>query len=405
MKYDKVKRGDKIYFRHRVYDPVTQKTKDVTATSLKELKSKAEKIESKVKFGIADDKVQFGKFMKDWIETVHLIDKKQTTVERYRCLYRNQIENTRLSKIKLKDLRSEDVQEHYNKLFKERGSSSQVKSLNKLVAPCIRYAYETQRILKDFSKALKIPIDNNENLLKKQNETKVHPLTKTEQLQFIEACKGHRLEALFNVALDTGMRQGELLALLWTDIDFDSKEISINKTVNYVRQDETKKRVKEISTPKTKNSVRVIPLPDRTKDILLTHRIRQRERLIRFGKTREADTPVFSTSVGTHFERQAILKIVKSVYAKAGIEGKNFHDLRHTYATRLFELGEQPKTVQMLLGHSNVSTTLNVYTHVLDDLKVKSASKIDQFYAENTLENTTNPPLWENSGKIVYFKK
>lgn len=405
MKYDKIKRGDKVYFRYRIYDPVTQKTKDVTATTLKELKLKAEKIEAKVRFGIADDKVQFGKFMKDWIDTVHLVDKKPTTVERYRCLYRNQIENTRLSKIKLKDLRSEDVQEHYNTLFEERGSSSLIKSLNKLVAPCIRYAYESQRILKDFSKALKIPIDNNENLLKKQNETKVHPLTKDEQLQFIETCRGHRIEALFNVALDTGMRQGELLALLWDDIDFDNKEISINKTVNYVRIDEKKKRVKEISTPKTRNSVRVIPLPERTRDILLTHRVRQRERLIRFGKNQEPDTPVFSTSVGTYFERQAILKIIKPIYKKAGIQGKNFHDLRHTYATRLFELGEQPKTVQMLLGHSNVSTTLNVYTHVLDELKVKSASKIDQFYAENKLKIPDIDPLWENSGKIVSFKK
>lgn len=405
MKYDKIKRGDKVYFRYRIYDPVTQKTKDVTATTLKELKLKAEKIESKVRFGIADDKVPFGKFMKDWIETVHLVDKKPTTVERYRCLYRNQIENTRLSKIKLKDLRSEDVQDHYNNLFEERGSSSLIKSLNKLVAPCIRYAYESQRLLKDFSKALKIPIDNNENLLKKQNETKVHPLTKNEQLQFIETCKGHRLEALFNLALDTGMRQGELLALLWGDIDFDSKEISINKTVNFVRIDEKKKRVKDISTPKTKNSVRVIPLPERTKDILLTHKVRQRERLIRFGKTQEVDTPVFSTSVGTYFERQAILKIIKPIYKKAGIAGKNFHDLRHTYATRLFELGEQPKTVQMLLGHSDVSTTLNVYTHVLDDLKVKSASKIDQFYAENKLKIPDGNPVWENSGKIVHLKK
>lgn len=196
-----------------------------------------------------------------------------------------------------------------------------------------------------------------------------------------------------------------MLELLWEVIDFDGKEISINMTVNFVRVDKKKKRVKDISTPKTKNSVRVIPLPERTKVILLTHQVLQRERLISFGKTQEVDTPVFSTSVGTYFERQAILKIIKPIYKKAGITGKNFHDLRHTYATRLFELGEQPRTVQMLLGHSDVSTTLNVYTHVLDELKVKSASKIDQFYAENKLKKAAESALWENSGKIVYLKK
>lgn len=65
MKYDKVKSGDKVYFRYHIYDPVTQKTRDVTATTLKELKIEAGKIEDKVRFGIADDKVEFGKFMKD----------------------------------------------------------------------------------------------------------------------------------------------------------------------------------------------------------------------------------------------------------------------------------------------------------------------------------------------------
>ncbi|MBI4857172.1 MAG: site-specific integrase [Acetobacterium woodii] len=400
MKYDKVKRGDKVYFRYRAYDPATQKTRDITATTLKELKLKADKLDDKIRFGIADDKIKFGKFMFDWIETVHLIDKKPTTAERYRCLYRNHIKGTRISEIKLKNLRSEDIQDHYNELFKARKSSSIVRSLHKLIAPCIRYAYESQRILKDFSKALKIPIDNNEGLLAKQNN-KVHPLTKDEQFRFIEACKGHRLEALFNVALDTGMRQGELLALIWEDIDFGAKEISINKTVNFIRHDEKSKRTVEISTPKTRNSVRIIPIPERTRDILLTHRTRQWEKLSRLELAVDIDTPVFSTAVGTHFERQAILKTIKPIYMKAGIEGKNFHDLRHTYATRLFEMGEQPKTVQMLLGHSDVSTTLNVYTHVLDDLKIKSASKIDQFYAENA----NLPSIWENSGKIVSFKK
>lgn len=89
---------------------------------------------------------------------------------------------------------------------------------------------------------------------------------------------------------------------------------------------------------------------------------------------------VFSNEFGNYLDPSNVRKRYKRILRKNNITNKTFHDLRHTYATRLFELGENPKTVQMLLGHSSISITLNTYTHVLESMKVKAASKLNDLY-------------------------
>ncbi|MEA4805743.1 tyrosine-type recombinase/integrase [Acetobacterium wieringae] len=88
------------------------------------------------------------------------------------------------------------------------------------------------------------------------------------------------------------------------------------------------------------------------------------------------------------------------------IPEKSFHNLRHTYATRLFKMGENPKTVQVLLGHANVSTTLSTYIHVLESLKVQAAPKIDELYSpKKTKKKANRKILWETSGKPLRLVK
>jgi integrase len=150
--------------------------------------------------------------------------------------------------------------------------------------------------------------------------------------------KGGELELLYIIVLDTGMRQGELFALKWPDIDFKACTININKTYKLVRNIDTEKLDGTITEPKSKSSIRVIPLPTHIKKKLLQHR-----------------------------KDQKALKLkMANLY---------------TYATRLFELGENPKTVQKLLGHSSLAITLDTYTHVLDAMKEQTVSKIEDLYA------------------------
>ena len=133
-------------------------------------------------------------------------------------------------------------------------------------------------------------------------------------------------------------------------------------------------------------STRIISLPKRTEELLMAHKERQKIQLAKYNITQDNDTLVFCTGIGTHLERQNVLKEVKAVYKECGIlnvDGKvdkTFHDLRHTYATRLFELGEPAKVVQELLGHSDVSTTLNIYTNVTKELKRTEFEGLDLYF-------------------------
>lgn len=401
MKYDKKVVKGHVYFRHRLYDPVTQKTKDITAKTLKELKEKVRIAEEKTRYGIVEDKVTFGAYFNDWLDNVHLIDKKPATVERYKSCHRNHVKGYRIELIKLKDLKINDVQDHYNTIFEKKKSSKTVETMHRIIKPCIRYAYETQRILKDFSGVLKIPVDSTSLINKK---SKVNPLSLEEQFDFIERTNNHKLHALFTTALDTGLRMGELFALNWDDVDFDKMEIRVTKTLSFIKDQEANKWKQDISTTKTVYSRRVIPLPLRTKGILLEHQVKQKKEMKRMGFDQDNETLVFCTPIGTGYERGNVLKRIKKVYADMGIPTKTFHDLRHTYATRLFEMGENPKTVQVLLGHANVSTTLSTYIHVLESLKVQAAAKIDGLYVKKkpikkVRKKATDKMLWETSGK------
>lgn len=377
MKYDKVKIHGSEYFRYRHWDTVLHKyNKTIYASTLKDLKNKYLNFADMTNAGVSLETITFDKFFKDWLYTVHLMDKKPSTKERYDSTYKNHIRDSYLSKIPLHKISTSDLQEFYNQKFEEKGENV-VKNIHKIINPCVRYAFDNGKIMRNFASTVKIPKDLSQVIDKHQ---KIRPLTIDEQMRLIDALKGHKYAALYNTALDTGMRQGELFALTWADIDFSDLTIRINKNHSCVKDIVTKKQVNYTTNTKTAKSRRVIPLANRTKKILLEHMKEQKIQLLRIGIIQTDDTLVFGSIVNTPLDSSNILKELKKVYTSIGITDKTFHDLRHTYATRLFELGEPAKTVQELLGHSNVNITLGTYTHVLEKQKTKTASLIDALY-------------------------
>lgn len=414
MNYDKVKRSGYTYYRYRHWDSVLKRyDATIYAPSHKELKQKVEEFEAQLNAGVHDNKIPFGIFCKNWLFNVHFVDKKPSTVTRYDSIYRNYIQDSRPAKIPLCDLNADILQSWYNQLFMkittEKGpdkAKNCLHNLHKVVSPCIRYAFKTGQIVRNYAELVIIPKNMQKVNPSGKDKKSVHPLTPEEQRRFIEVIRGDYHEALFNTALDTGMRQGELFSLTWSDIDFEQNTIDINKTYSYVKDPVTRKFKSLITEPKTENSVRCIPLPRRTKEILLKHQVQQKKMLLPTGLVQNGSTLVFCTPVGTFLDSSNVLKKLKDLYGAAGISGKVFHDLRHTYATRLFELGEVPKTVQILLGHSDVNVTLGIYTHVLEELKEKSASKIDQFYEEiSEKEKTKSDFVGQLSDNLVVFPK
>lgn len=372
----KIKRGKEYYF-YRLRHNNLKKPKDIYATSVKQLDYKIKTLTNELDYGVSNNKEYLGVLFKDWLYNTHLINKKPATKERYDGVYRNYVENSPIYGIKLKELSASDIQIYYNDLIKDGKSVSSIRALHKLIMPCIRYAYDNNKLIKDFSRAIVLP---KENCLYKADE--VQPFTIEEHFKFIEAINGHALRMLFMTALDTGLRQGELFALTWNDIDFKNKRIDINKSYKSVKNIETGKYEDIVQSPKTKNSIRTVPIPEHLINKLQHYQLNQKLLKQKMANLYSDKNLVFCNMYGNYLDSSNVLKKYKKILKDNYIEERTFHDLRHTYATRLFELDENPKTVQKLLGHSNISITLDTYTHVLENIKVKAVSKLD-----NLLDN------------------
>ncbi len=175
------------------------------------------------------------------------------------------------------------------------------------------------------------------------------------------------------------MRKGELLGLKWSDIDFTNDVITVSRTLqraSEINRDGTRVTMKVEQSPKTRNSIRTIPVP---KDIALklkNHKAKQNDfKLKSAGLYKDSDY-VFCNELGEPLNENKPNKILITILNKSGIEPIKFHALRHTYATRLFEADVPPKIVQSLLGHSDISITMDIYTHVMEDKKVDKLNSI-----------------------------
>jgi integrase len=210
----------------------------------------------------------------------------------------------------------------------------------------------------------------------------------------------------------TGLRIGEVGGLQWEDIDFSNRFIYVKRTLSY--QYEDGKKTMRLTSPKTENSVRKVPFFGETQKILEQQfeKVKRRKKDLgdRWRKPEEMGNLVFLTSMGSPIGRyniesdmryitQQINDIFRTEALYSGGIPKNFekihpHALRHTFATRCFEKGMTPRTVQEIMGHANYNTTVS-YTHVLDDIKLKEAERLGDF-----LENGNNNQTLEYNDVI-----
>jgi integrase len=175
------------------------------------------------------------------------------------------------------------------------------------------------------------------------------------------------------LAVHTGMRQGELLALKWSDIDLDAATASVRGTL-------TKSGTALLTgDTKTGKSRRTISLTDESVTALREHLERQMSEMERLGDLYADQGLVFTTGVGTlinptHLRKRSLAPLLE----RAGLPKIRFHDLRHTCATILFKQGQHPKLVQELLGHANVAITLDTYSHVIPGMGDQTARAMEE---------------------------
>jgi integrase len=193
-------------------------------------------------------------------------------------------------------------------------------------------------------------------------------LTPQEAARFLKAAGGDRLEALYVLAITTGMRQGEILALRWRDVDLEAGALSVTGTLH-----RTKERGLVVSSPKTKGSRRHVSLTPALVSALRNHHRAQASERLAAGPKWDRRGFVFTTEVGGPIEASNLIRrSFKPLLKKAKLAPIRFHDLRHTAASLMLAQGVHPKIVAEMLGHSNISVTMDTYSHVLPGMQAEA---------------------------------
>jgi integrase len=183
--------------------------------------------------------------------------------------------------------------------------------------------------------------------------------------RLLSAAAGDRLEALFVLALATGMRQGELFGLMWPDLDLDAATLSVQRQLEEINGQHA------LTEPKSARGRRRIDLPAVAVRAMWEHKAR----MLAEG---HLDGPVFCDSRGGFLRKSNFIRqVFKPLLTRAELPDIRFHDLRHTAATLLLAQGVHPKIVQERLGHAQISLTLDTYSHVLPSMGQEAAAKLD----------------------------
>jgi len=197
-------------------------------------------------------------------------------------------------------------------------------------------------------------------------------LTPEQARVFLEAAAGERCEALYVLALTAGLRQGEILALRWRDVNLDADSVQVKGTLQRTPGGFT------IAEPKTAQSRRQVTLTAAAANALRRHRSAQAEERLRLGAVWEDNDLVFANEIGRPIEAGNLLRrSFWPLLKRAGLPRIRFHDLRHTAATLMLGQGVHPKVVAEMLGHSQISVTLDLYSHVTPTMQQQAAQAMD----------------------------
>jgi integrase len=196
----------------------------------------------------------------------------------------------------------------------------------------------------------------------------------SEARAFLTGMADDRLAALWVVALNSGMRRGELAGLRWVDVDLDGGTIAVT-------QQRTTAHYKVVVAEPKARSRRVIPVDAAVVESLRAHRRRQLEERLLAGPAWTDSRYVFVDELGVPYHPGRLSELFGRSCRAVGVPPIRLHDLRHTMATAALQAGIHPKVVQERLGHSSIAITLDSYSHVAPTLQREAADKLGQLFA------------------------
>lgn len=355
------------------YDPATGKLKRKSfyGKTRKEVADKIAQALQQMKNGTFVEPTQtaFGEWLDKWLTSYKKSQLKPSTYESYEMLINVHIKPA-LGKVPLTKLQAHMLQSFYNeKLEKGRAdgkgglSTRMVRYLHAIIRQALQQAVKEGLLARNVADATSPPTVKNKQM---------RPLTEDELLGFFEAAQKDRLFPAYVLAATTGLRRGELLGLCWDCVDLEHGIITVKRQLLALKDGLTLEE-----TTKSKSGRRSVVLTDDAIRELKAWRKRQAQEKLLLGEAYQDNGLVFCKEDGTPLDPREFTKRFQRLLEKAGLPKVRLHDLRHTHASLLLARGVHPKVVQERLGHSSITITLDLYSHLVPGLQEAAAATLN----------------------------
>jgi integrase len=305
-----------------------------------------------------------GEYFQNWLTDTARYQVSEGTFERYERTYRNHLVPF-FGRLRLRDLTAAHIRAFKARKIEEGLNPNTVGVMQGVLSTALNQAVDDGLVPSNPASRVKKAV--------KREQASMRSLSQQEASRLLRTAVGTRDEALLTLALRTGMRQGELAALRWEDVELGSKP-----TITVRRSADTRTKTR-VSTTKT-GKERKVRIGPRTVEVLKAHRARQLEE--RMAATSWTDPGlVFPNTKGKIRRRDSVVLSLRRLLEEAGLPvGVRFHDLRHTAGTLALQQGVPLHTVSRMLGHSDPAMTLRRYAHVLEDMREDAAQAMDDHF-------------------------
>jgi len=308
------------------------------------------------------EKETVSSYLARWLEDAARPTIRATTFDNYSRMVRRHVAPA-IGHLRLARLAPHDLSRLYRRML-DRGLSARTAQLtHAILHRALRQAVRWRLVAVNVCDMVDAP---------RPQRREFRTLDTEEAMRLLTASEGDRFHGLYALALTCGMRQAELLGLRWADLNLPGAVLAVRQQAIRVKGGWA------FTPPKTDKGRRTIALPVLAVRALRQHKIRQTEERLALGPAWEDNDLVFPNQVGRPIERQNLIRrSFHPVLDKAGLGRLRFHDLRHSAATLMLAQGIHPRVVQERLGHSTISVTMDVYSHVMPTLQKEAARAMD----------------------------
>jgi integrase len=318
------------------------------------LKETLKQVDNGMSYNAAQTKVI--DFLEEWLVSIKSKVKPHTLYQYDMTIHKHALPY--IGKFAMKDLRADHIQKLYDKEIEIGTGKHTVEIMHRILHKAFKHALILRIIPYNPTEGVLVP---------KPEEKEMKFYDEIQANQFLLAVKGTRNEVLYHLVLSTGMRESEVLALKWSDLDWKNKTISIKRQL--VQAPSEKKGY--FGSLKTSSANRTISLGDHTIQKLREHlnaQTRERKKGLTKGRWTDYDM-IFPSLVGTPMHQINMYESFKRAIRQSGLPIIRFHDLRHTAASLMLNHGVPVLIVSKRLGHAKVSITLDTYGHLIPQMQ------------------------------------